>query len=319
MKRILAKVPGYRRAACRATAIALFIGIFPAEAAPPVWELELGRSVVRIAGSVHYLREEDYPLPEMLRRAYADADTLVVEYDSAGLGQPVNVTVLTRRVLRAGRVKPAGELRRNLSTPEFTALRRLARERGYDMERLDDLRPWFAGMYVIDRELGKAGFQSNIGVDNRLLEWAREDGKPVISLESRSDQRQLFNDIPMADQVDFLIQSLQDSPRMSDAMAGMVESWRDGDLEQLEASLLDNLKRRPDEYRRFAVNRNRQWLDRLMDLPDNGAHYLVVVGAIHLLGDSSLIALLRQNGFEVRRMESGGGLENGVSRAGHGR
>ncbi len=296
----------------------LALSALPAAASPPLWELTMDRSVVRIAGSLHYLREDDYPLPAILRRAYAEADRVVVEHDTSGGKSSVDPRVLTRQVPRAGRLKPAGELRRNLSTAEFTALRRLATERGFDVERLDDLRPWFAGIYVIDRKLEEAGFRSGLGLDNKVVEWAREDGKPIISLESRSEQRRLFNGVSVSEQVEFLMQSLRDAPRMGDAMANVVSNWRDGDLERLEASLLDNLKRRPDEYRHFAVDRNRRWLDRLTELPDDGSNYLVIVGTLHLLGDESLVALLREHGFEVRRIEKPDELGSGAARAGQG-
>lgn len=295
------------------------LSVLPVAASPPLWELTMDRSVVRIAGSLHYLREDDYPLPPILRRAYAEADRVAVEYETASGKPPVDPRVLTRQVPRAGRLKPAGELRRNLSTAEFTALRRLATERGFDVDRLDDLRPWFAGMYVIDRKLEEAGFRSDLGLDNKVLEWAREDGKPVISLESRLEQRRLFNGLSVSEQVEFLMQSLRDAPRMGDAMASVVASWRDGDLESLEASLLDNLKRRPDEYRHFAVDRNRRWRDRLTELPDDGSNYLVIVGTLHLLGDDSLIAQLREQGFKVRRIEKPDEFGSGGVHAGQGR
>lgn len=303
MKHRMSGATCYRAAICWMTAAIAFIFMIPVAASPPVWELSLDGSLVRIAGSLHYLREEDYPLPGILGRAYAEADALVVEYDTAEQGQPVDPNVLTRQVPRVGRVKPAGELRRFLGISEFTELRRLARKRGYDVERLDDLRPWFAGLYVLDQELEKAGFRSDLGLDEKLIERAREDGKPVISLESRSERRRLFESVSMADQVDFLIQSLRDAPSLGAAMTNVVASWREGDLEALEKRLLDNLRRRPTEYRRFAVERNRQWLDRLLTLPSDNRTYLVVVGTIHLLGDDSLIELLWEKGIEVRRME----------------
>lgn len=303
MKPILVGDIGYRRAIRRMTAVIAALCVFPVAAAPPVWELNLDGSRVRIAGSLHYLREDDYPLPGILGSAYAEADTIIVEYDAAAQGRPVDPEVLTRRVPRAGRMQPAGELRRFLGISEFTELRRLARERDYDVERLDDLRPWFAGLYVIDQELEEAGFRSELGLDEKILEWAREDGKPVISLESRSDRRRLFESISMTDQVDFLFQTLRDAPRMSTAMKSVVESWREGDLEDMERRLLTNLMRRPEEYRRFAVERNRQWLDRLLGLPADEGSYLVIVGVMHLLGDDSLIALLRDRGFQVRKLE----------------
>ena len=193
-----------RRFSAGTALAACLLAAHVANASPPVWEMTLDQGKVRIAGSIHYLRDQDYPLPEILRRAYEDAETLVVEYDTRAQGQPVDPAVLVRRVPRPGRVDPPGPLRRHLSTPEFTSLRRLARDRGFDVDKLDNLKPWFAGMYVMDKALGEVGFSSDLGLDNRLLDMAHDDGKRVVSLESEADQRRLFGGISMAEQVDFL-------------------------------------------------------------------------------------------------------------------
>ena len=46
-------------------------------------------------------------------------------------------------------------------------------------------------------------------------------------------------------------------------------------------------------------NRNRAWVPQLVDLLDDDDDYLVVVGALHLVGRNSVIDLLEQRGYEV--------------------
>ncbi|NIW25150.1 MAG: TraB/GumN family protein, partial [Gammaproteobacteria bacterium] len=45
---------------------------------PAVWRVSTSAdSELWLLGSVHYLREEDHPLPEVIERLYARADALV--------------------------------------------------------------------------------------------------------------------------------------------------------------------------------------------------------------------------------------------------
>lgn len=272
-----------------------------APAASPIWAVEGVEGTVRIAGTLHYLREEDHPLPGPLLRAFEQADALVVEYDMRPRGMPVRVRSLTRQVPRAGRIQPLGPLRRSLSTPEFTELRRLARKRDFDIDFLDSLEPWFAGMYVVERQLSLGGFEPEFGVDNYLINRAHEQGKPVISLDTAQEQRALFLETPREDQIEFLVSALEDAPRMPQAMASLAEKWRDGDLGWLERSLLWTMKGRPTEYERFALERNRRWAERLDARLGDGRNYLVLVGTVHLLGEDSLIDLLSRRGYRLAR------------------
>lgn len=270
-------------------------------AAPPIWTLERAESTIRIAGSVHYLRESDYPLPEVLERAYRQADVLVVEYDTHEEGMPIRATALSSRVPRPGRLRTPGPLRRSMSTPEFTELRRLAEERGFDVFRLDRIKPWFAGMYVVEKKLAEAGFDPDLGVDNHLIDRAYDEDKPVMGLETAAEQREMFQSIPKEEQVDFLFQSLRSAPRIPSSMEKVVARWRAGDIAWLEDALLRDLKANPTEYERFSTRRNLRWADQLEALVDTGRNYLVVVGVMHLLGEQSLISLLEERGYQPTR------------------
>jgi uncharacterized protein YbaP (TraB family) len=47
------------------------------------------------------------------------------------------------------------------------------------------------------------------------------------------------------------------------------------------------------------VDRNRAWAARLVELLDDDDDYLVVVGALHLVGRDSVVDLLTKRGFAV--------------------
>ena len=83
------------------------------------------------------------------------------------------------------------------------------------------------------------------------------------------------------------------------AIGALVGAWKAGDTVALAGLLSDEFDEFPDLYRRLTVDRNRAWVGRLSDLLDEPDDYLVVVGALHLVGENSVIDLLEQRGYEV--------------------
>jgi uncharacterized protein YbaP (TraB family) len=59
----------------------------------------------------------------------------------------------------------------------------------------------------------------------------------------------------------------------------------------------------PELFERINTARNKAWLPKLEALlAELDKNVLVVVGALHLLGNDGLIALLRSRGYRVERL-----------------
>jgi hypothetical protein len=58
----------------------------------------------------------------------------------------------------------------------------------------------------------------------------------------------------------------------------------------------------PDLYRTIVTDRNLHWIDRIEELLAGQRDAMVVVGALHLVGEQGLVALLRQKGYLVTQM-----------------
>jgi uncharacterized protein YbaP (TraB family) len=50
------------------------------------------------------------------------------------------------------------------------------------------------------------------------------------------------------------------------------------------------------------VQRNRNWISQIMRLLDQPDNYLVIVGAMHLVGPDSVVAMLEDRGVEIRQL-----------------
>ena len=70
----------------------------------------------------------------------------------------------------------------------------------------------------------------------------------------------------------------------------------------MSAELLDDFDDFPGLYDTLVLTRNRSWVPALERMLADGQRHLVVVGALHLVGDDSVIELSRARGHAVERV-----------------
>ena len=82
-------------------------------------------------------------------------------------------------------------------------------------------------------------------------------------------------------------------------MDSLIDAWHSGDSAFLEKTLLEDMDEYPELNRVIVVDRNAAWTETIIDLLDDNQDYLIVVGALHLIGPSGVPEMLRAQGFEV--------------------
>ena len=83
----------------------------------------------------------------------------------------------------------------------------------------------------------------------------------------------------------------------------MVGAWRRGDAKRLAALLSRNTPPSPSLYRPLVTDRNLRWLPQIEALLKDDENVMVVVGALHLVGQGGLLELLRRQGYTVTQLD----------------
>jgi uncharacterized protein YbaP (TraB family) len=262
-----------------------------------LWRLRGPAGSVYLAGSLHVLPPGG-GLPAPYERAYVEAERLVMELDAAEL-DPVAVggALLQRALLPPGRSLRAlvGAERWGRLEPRLMAL-------GLPAEVLDRFEPWAASLLLASAGMAGGGFQGDEGVESRLLRRAAADRKPVSGLETLAFQLELFDGLSEAEQVAMLDQTLAEFDGLPQQLVALERAWRRGDVAELEALLERSFPRGGAAARRFLSRRNAAWLPRIEALLRRSDDTLVVVGALHLLGEEGLVEQLRRRGLAVERV-----------------
>lgn len=253
-------------------------------------------ATVYMLGSIHLLTADAYPLAAPVEAAYADAERVFFEVSLDSL-QARGMELLPRALLRDGRTL-RGEIPANLYAQVEQAVARYA-QMGVSMGVLDRLEPWMVAMMLSQLEWARVGLKPEHGVDMHFGGRAKQDGKPLGSLESVDFQMGLMDSFTPEQQVEFLRQTVEELPRTGDLMGGLVAAWRAGDTAAMDSLMNGSMGQYPELYDRMLTDRNAAWVPQIEQLLRGTDDVLVVVGAAHLVGDESVVAMLRERGYTV--------------------
>jgi len=265
-----------------------------------MWEAQKDGATIHLLGSIHAGQDSWYPLDASITDALAAADTVACEIN---VNDP-EVQMQTMLMVQQEGMYPEGESLQQHISPETWQELQSRLEGQVPAAVLDRMRPGMAAMMVAQVTLAQAGLDMSSGVDMHVLSAAQEHGQPIVALETVADQvALLFGDDAVID-AKMLSESLEDDAETMVAMLDtMVSTWAAGDAEGLEAVYREDWM--DDEsmqrfHEELLVKRNQGMAD---GLANRGGRWFVVVGALHMCGESGVPALLAEAGWKVEQVE----------------
>jgi uncharacterized protein YbaP (TraB family) len=142
---------------------------------------------------------------------------------------------------------------------------------------------------------------------------ARSEAKSVRVFETLEDQARVFASLSEPAEVLYLTDVIHERaakrPRLTisrrPSPRTLEQAWLAGDLARLGAGLVDGMRvENPGLYEALLRRRNQAWAAALAKEMDQGSGVeLVNVGALHMVGEDGLPALLRARGYEVVRVQ----------------
>lgn len=250
-----------------------------------------------LMGSLHVLTAGYYPLSAPIEAAFAASRILITEADIDQINDP---SVLMRLLGKA--LLPENQTLDHVIAPAlYKRVMAQAEGAGLPAAALQRMKPWMAAMALTAPALRAAGFKAEHGVDRHFYDRAKQAGYERRALETVDFQFDRMDQMSLADQEALLRSTVEDLDTQTNNVDRMAEAWVKGETGQIEQLTLTAMKTSPELYKRMLVDRNADWVPAVERCLVQKATCFVVVGAAHLVGEDSLVAMLRKKGYTVEQ------------------
>lgn len=262
-----------------------------------LWKVEKDGNVVYLLGSIHVANEAMYPLRDEISDAFSDADYLAVE---------VNMTVekpdLGAYIEDLGTYNDGTALRNHVSPEVYAYLGELLTALEVPVDLLDAYEPWYASMILDSIASEGSEYEADLGIDNHFMNQALEAKIPIMELESYESQFGMYDGFSDALQEQLLLGSIYRFYQEEDSSADLSEMWMDGDLEEL-SQMAEDMQGDEEYYKAMLPDRNILMAEKIDGFLSGSkpATFLVIVGALHMVGEDGLVALLEEKGYTATR------------------
>ena len=262
-----------------------------------LWKVQAGTKVLYLAGSVHALGADAYPLSAAYESAFAAAGTLVEEINLAEAEQLAAAPMLLAKGIYIDGRTFEGVVAKETATLVASRLK----DTGIPSEMIRTMKPWMVMLMITALEAQKAGLDAALGLDKYFFDKARAAGKPVVALETAESQIDRFDKMPESLQEQMLRSTLTELDVQRNGVAAMIGAWRRGDAATLEKLALSSFDGYRGAYTSLIVERNNNWIPQIEACLARPTPCLVVVGAAHLVGPDGLLTLLKQKGYRIEQ------------------
>lgn len=266
-----------------------------------LWEISKGNKTAHILGSIHILREEDYPLSKKIDETFEQSQTLVFETNVDGFNNEIK-----QKTKELGFYPKDKKISDEIGANTYKDLQDTLKKIGVKEISCDRLKPWLCSLFIASIEYKKYGFRSGLGVEkylrDKLKKLENDKSKKTLSLETVGFQIGLLANENKEFQEDALIIMLKDLSDSKEILTAMADAWKSADKEALNALLNESMDQFPEFHKLMITDRNKDWINKIDKIITEEEKVMIVVGAGHLVGKGNVLKLLEKKGYKVEQL-----------------
>lgn len=265
---------------------------------PAMWKVADEDTTIYLFGTVHLLPDDVNWKTAAVQAALDSAGSLVTEIDmTPEKGEAMGQLIATKGMLTDGSTL------RGLMTDEQKAVFEAGLAKiGIPAEAFDGMEPWLAAIAMTQIVAQASGFEEGKGVE-AVLEATVGEGTERVALETIEFQISVFDELPIDQQILFLLEGAKNPLEGITVLNQLVEVWAKGEPEKLGAMMNEGFLAHPNLGERLLYARNEnwaEWIDTRLDAPGT---VFIAVGAGHLAGERSVQDYLAIRDIETTRVQ----------------
>ena len=268
-------------------------------ARPALWQVSDRDTRIYLFGTIHLLPANYGWQSAKLENAVKQSQQLIVET----LLDEKNPAAMIAELQRLGIRDNLPPLANRVPPAKRAALEVAMKGSGVPPAAFNRLETWAAAFLLLGVQFKSMGLQAGDGVESVLRRSFSAAGKPVGQLETNAEQLGLFDTLPEAAQRMLLEGALDKPEAMRGQFNEMLSAWARGDVQAIARTFNTEMESSPELIDALLARRNANWtgwISRRMQQPGT---VLVAVGAGHLAGDKSVLAMLQKGGYKVKRLQ----------------
>ena len=262
-----------------------------------VWKVEKNGKTIYLGGTIHILKDSDYPLPSQYDSIYKLCDELVFETDGKQLETPQGSMELVKSLMYSDE----STLKTVLNEKAYKQLSEEYSSYKMELSQFDKFKPSFAVLTLTMIKFKQIGLTEQ-GIDKFYEKKATKDKKKLSYLESNEEQINFIANMGKGDESNFVISSLKDLKKTKSGFESMTKDWRNGSGKSIDEMSIEMKNDYRDLYTNLLLNRNNNWIPKI-EAEFNDEHTeFILVGSAHLYGKDSVINKLKSKGYKITQL-----------------
>lgn len=240
-----------------------------------------------VMGTIHILPQKDFFLSELMKKALAEAQQVVLELDMDDPAMGMNM-------LQNASMTDGSTLDKLLSAEDYQQLGVLVKKStGVGIDVFNKWQPMLVASVVMQQMMDS----QTASYEMTLVRMAQEAQKEVKGLESIQEQTEAMATIPYPQQAKYLSELLNDFDKQKAMFGKMVELYKSQNINALLGYMVEQSG--GIDFSTVLLNeRNHKWIPKIALLAAEKPTFFAV-GAGHLPGKDGVLALLRKAGYRV--------------------
>lgn len=272
----------------------------PPPAHPALWEVTDPDTTIYLFGTIHLLPDNFQWRTARFNQAVESSRQLIVEtiVDQKNPGKVMSA--MASLAFNTPNIPPLVD---RVPPDKRAALEAAIKKSGFPPQAFDRMKTWAVAFILLGNQYRDMKLKGDDGVEAVLRDTFTSEGKVIGELETNLEQFSFFDKLPEKAQLALLEGALDNSRAADDEFSGMLRAWSKGNVPAIARTFDRDLAGSPELAQALIRQRNSNWSKWIEQRMTQPGSVMIAVGAGHLAGSDSVIALLEKDGYHVRRVQ----------------
>jgi len=270
----------------------------PALAHPALWKVADADTTIYLFGTIHALPDAVKWRTPAIDKAFGSADQLMIE-----IGNIDDRQAVAADLMKVGLAQGLPPLLERVPEAKRPALKAAMAKSGFPAAAFDQMKSWMAAIVLVNVTMKEIGLDADKGAERSLVAAWKAKGGTVDGFETAAQQFGFLDGVSQDGQNKFLEAAAGDPGEAKAQFAAMLKAWETGDVAGIAATFDDETQMSAELRDVLMKKRNARWAEWLSARMAKPGTVFVAVGAGHLAGPDSVLAMLKAKGLKPVRVQ----------------